>query len=244
MSGTEAQLGDAMNAAGRTIALIPARGGSKGVPGKNVRPLLGIPLIAHSITLAGRISAVEGVYVSTDDETIAKVAEDYGATVIWRPKELAQDHSLVIDAIRHAVESLERDSEPVSTLLLLEATSPIRRIDFVEDCLRSVTGGEFDSAATFCESKVSPHRVWSVEGAEVRPFFTGANPWLPRQKQPVGYELSGHVYAFRRENLNVTVAPTLLIGRIYPCIVPRELAVDIDTEFDFDVAELAIQRWL
>lgn len=233
-----------MSRDGQTIALIPARGGSKGVPGKNVRPLLGKPLIAHSIDIAKKIQAVDAVYVSTEDETIARTAQDYGAEIIWRPTELAQDHSVVIDAIRHAVECLEAQGRAISTLLLLEATSPVRRLDSVEACLRSVVEGGFSSAATFCETKVSPHRIWAIDNGRVRPFFEGANPWRPRQEQPIGFELSGHVYAFRRENLRMTEASTLLVDPVYPYVVPRELTVDIDTESDFALAEFAIQKWL
>jgi CMP-N-acetylneuraminic acid synthetase len=233
-----------MGERGLTIALVPARGGSKGVPGKNVRMLAGKPLIAHSIDVAKAIPAIDAVYVSTENELIAKTAEGHGAQVAWRPEELAQDNSLVIDAIRHAVDSLEKEGRFVSTIVLLEPTSPIRRADFVKDCLEAVAEGGFESAATFCEGKVSPHRIWSIKDSQVHPFVEGANPWLPRQAQPTGFELTGHVYVFRRENLNVVDSPTFLIGRIYPCVVPRELALDIDTEFDFALAEFAIQRWL
>lgn len=233
-----------MSEKGLTIALIPARGGSKGVPGKNVRELAGKPLIAHSIDMAKTVSAIDAVYVSTEDELIARTAEDYGAQVAWRPEQLAQDDSLVTDAIRHAVMSLEREGRPVFSIVLLEPTSPVRRSAFIKDCLDAVAGGGFESAATFCESKVSPHRIWRIEESWVQPFVDGANPWLPRQLQPLGFELTGHAYAFRRENLDALDSPTFLLGRIYPCIVPRQLAVDIDTEFDFTLAEFAIQRWL
>lgn len=227
----------------RILSIIPARGGSKGIPGKNIRDFAGKPLIAHSIEASLQCALVGKTVVSTDDEEIAAVAEAHGAEVIKRPAELAKDTSLVIDAIRHAIRCVEQQGEEVDFVMLLEPTSPVRRAEDIEKCLHVLLEDKADSVATFTSSDVSPNRLWRVSDDTVEPYIAGAVPWLPRQKQPKAYELTGQIYALSKKILyDNDDAIALLLGRIFPVITPRETALDIDTELDFMIAEKIMEH--
>lgn len=226
------------------LAIIPARGGSKGLPGKNIRQFAGKPLIVHSIEAALNCSLISRTVVSTDDDKIAEVAKAHGAQVIKRPAELAADTSLVIDAIRHAVRTVEEAGEDVDIVLLLEPTSPFRRPEDLERCIRVLLENKADSVATFTDSHVSPNRLWRVSDDVVEPYIEGAVPWLPRQKQPKAYELTGQIYALSKKILHENEdSISQLMGRIYPVITPRETALDIDTELDFMIAEKVMEHF-
>jgi CMP-N,N'-diacetyllegionaminic acid synthase len=226
------------------LAIIPARGGSKGIPGKNIKEFAGKPLIVHSIEASLKCRLVNRTVVSTDDDKIAEIAKAHGAQVIKRPNELAADTSLVIDAMRYTVRKVEEEGEDVDIVILLEPTSPLRRIEDIEKCIQVLLEDKADSAATFTNSDVSPNRLWRVTDDVVEPYIEGAVPWLPRQKQPRAFELTGQIYAlskkilFENEDSISTVS-----GRIFPVITPRETALDIDTELDFIVAEKVMEHF-
>ena len=225
------------------LAIIPARGGSKGMPGKNIREFAGKPLIAHSIDAALKCSLISRTVVSTDDDKIAGVAKTHGAQVIRRPDELAADTSLVIDAIRHAVRTVEDGGEDVDIVLLLEPTSPFRRAEDLEQCIQILLENKADSVATFTDSHVSPNRLWRVSDDVVEPYIEGAVPWLPRQKQPKAYELTGQIYALSKKILYENEESiSQLMGRIAAVITPRETALDIDTELDLKIANYLLKE--
>lgn len=226
------------------LAIIPARGGSKGLPGKNIRLFAGKPLLVHSIETALNCPLITRTVVSTDDAGIAGVARAHGAQVITRPDELATDSALVIDAIKHAVREVEAEGEHVDIVLLLEPTSPLRRAEDLEKCIQVLLEDRADSVATFTESHVSPNRLWRVADDVVEPYIAGAVPWLPRQRQPKAHELTGQIYGVTRTMLfEKEDSISLLLGRKYAVITPRETALDIDTELDFMVAEKVMEHF-
>ena len=226
------------------LAIIPARGGSKGIPGKNIRMFADKPLIVHSIASALGCGLITKTVVTTDNAEISRIAKDNGAEVIDRPPELAADHSLVIDAIRHAVLAVEANAPTVDHILLLEPTSPFRRKEDLEKCAQILLNGQADSVATFTDAHISPNRLWRVTESLVEPYINGAIPWLPRQQQPKAYELTGQIYGLSRkvlfENPN---AISLLLGRARAVITPPHTALDIDTEFDFLKAEMIMRHY-
>ena len=224
----------------RVVAVIPARGGSKTVPGKNIRPLAGKPLIAWAIETGHRTPEIDRVVVSTDDATIARVAREHGAEVYERPANLATDDALVIDTLRDLVRRFRDEGETASVLVLLEPTCPLRSIDDVSRCLQAMCEQGLDSVATFRPAELNPHRAWRIVDGVPEPFVAGAVPWLPRQEQPHAYQLSGAVYAFRIDKLDDR-APTLLVGKAGAVLVPRTRSVDIDDELDFEFAEAVIR---
>lgn len=228
----------------QVLAVVPARGGSKGIPGKNLKALAGKPLIAHSIEIALNCSLINKTVVSTDDAHIAEVARAHGAEVISRPRELASDTALVIDAMKHAVLEVERQGETVDIVLLLEPTSPFRRAIDLQQCIQVLVDDLADSVATFTESHVSPNRLWRVSDGIVEPYIEGAVPWLPRQKQPTAHELTGQIYGLSRNILFAKEGSiSLLLGRKYAVITPRETALDIDTELDLMMAEKIMEHF-
>lgn len=220
----------------RVVAVIPARAGSKGIKNKNVKAFSGKPLIAWTIELAQSVPEIDRVIVSTDGESIADVAKEYGAEVYWRPKELAGDRALVIDAIKHLNKELDDQGETASYMLLLEATAPLRNVSDVSDSIHLLDNNNLDSVATFTEAKLNPHRAWKIFNNTPEAFIDGANAWLPRQQQPEAWELNGAVYAFTRAGV-VKQNSSLLFGKTGSVVMPHERSIDIDTELDFMVVE-------
>lgn len=216
----------------RIVAMIPARGGSKSVPYKNLEMLGDRPLLAWPIETAKQAPEIGEVYVSTDDDRIAAVARDYGAEVIRRPDALATDSALVIDAIRHLRDVLERDGDPIEVMVLLEATSPFREAGLVSRCINRLLDEELDSIATFHQADINPERTWRVEDGAPRPFIDGAIPWKPRQQLTPAYQLNGAVYAFRPAKLPED-SPSLLYGKMGAEIVSASSVIDIDEKEDF-----------
>lgn len=225
------------------IGIIPARGGSKGVPRKNIKHLDDKPLIAHSIEVAQKSSLITDIVVTTDDDEIAAVSRTYGAEVIMRPPELARDDSKVMDAVRHVIREKEKEEYLYDLLILLEPTAPFR---IVEDISRSVAlllDNNADSVATFSKTEIPPTRLWEIENDVPQPLIPGSDPFLPRQQQKIGYALNGLVYVLRVSMLyKFPDADSFLLGKKMAHITPVERAIDIDNEYDFKLAEFFINQ--
>ena len=129
----------------KTIAIIPARGNSKRLPGKNIKLLNGIPLLAHSILYSQKNSFIDAVYVSTDDEVIKKVALDFGAKVIDRPLSLSGDFEPTVSALKHAIETIDFE---IDNVILLQPTNPLRPKDLLKDCFEKFQNLNADSLFT------------------------------------------------------------------------------------------------
>ena len=225
----------------RVVAVIPARGGSKSIPGKNIRPLGGKPLLAWSIEIAQQVSEIDRIIVSTDDAEIASVGRAHGAEVYARPPHLATDEALVIDALKDLLQTLRAEGETPEWVILLEPTCPLRSADDVRDCLKLVAHGVFDSVATFKDAELNPHRAWRLVDDVPEVFIDGAVPWLPRQKLPKAYQLNGAVYLFRA-SLLAQEAKSLLVGKLGAVLMPRERSQDIDDGVDFAVVEAFLKQ--
>lgn len=220
----------------RVVAVIPARGGSKSVPGKNIRSLGGKPLLAWSIEVARQVSEIDRIIVSTDDAQIASVGRAHGAEVYTRPPHLATDEALVIDVLKDLIRTLQAEQESAEILLLLEPTCPFRAAEDVQGCLRLLATDDYDSAATFTDAELNPHRAWKITGQTPEVFIPGAIPWLPRQQLPQAYQLNGAVYAVRIAGLTAS-RQSILFGRMGALKMPRARSVDINDAIDFLVAE-------
>jgi CMP-N-acetylneuraminic acid synthetase len=225
----------------RVIAVVPARGGSKSIPRKNLAPLGGRPLIEWSITVGRASPSVDRVLVSTDDREIGGVSTSLGAEVYWRPDALATDDALVIDALRDVIRTLRREGEAAEILVLLEPTCPLRSVQDVEQCI-ALVGEGWDSAATFRSAELHPHRAWRIVDGAPEPFIEGAIPWLPRQKLPPAFQLNGAVYAVRMDLLMDESEIGLLAGRTAAVVMPPERSIDIDTTHDLAVAEALLRE--
>lgn len=218
----------------RVIALIPARGGSKSIPRKNLQILGGKPLIWWSIAAARDAPEVDRIIVSTDDSEIAGISASLGAEVYLRPDELAQDSSLVSDTVRHLSETLVLEGEQAEIMVVLEPTCPLRPKGIVSQCLGKLIEKQCDSIATFQELELSPNRIWEIKNEIATPLINGSMPWLPRQALPRGYQLNGAVYAFfhkRQPQAN----PSMLFGKSAALVMPGK-TLDIDTPEDLKSA--------
>jgi N-acylneuraminate cytidylyltransferase len=225
----------------RVIAVIPARGASKSIPGKNIRPLGGKPLLAWSIDVARAVTEIDRIIVSTDDREIASVGRSFGAECFARPAHLATDEALVIDALKDLLATLRAEGESIEWLVLLEPTCPLRSPEDVRACLELVAQGDYDAVATFKEAELNPHRAWKLVGGAPQVFIDGAVPWLPRQKLPKAYQLNGAVYVVRA-NMLVNESKSLLVGRLGAVLMPPERSQDIDDRIDFIIAEALLKN--
>ena len=228
----------------RVLAVIPASGGSKGIPRKNIRLLAGKPLIAYSIETAKMAKSVTDVIVSTEDTEIAEVARQYGAEVVLRPPELADDHSLVMDAVRHLLQVKKEQGFEYDIIVLLEPTAPLRKVEYIEKAVGFIKEKNYDSVATFSESSAPVTRLWKIHNHIAEPLIDKSDPFKPRQKQETGYVLNGLVYAVKREAMDkYTDSKSWLLGNNYAYVVQPEWAIDIDKESDLKLAELIMERY-
>ncbi len=223
------------------LAIIPARGGSKGIKEKNIKPLCGKPLIAHTIEFIKTIPAFDKIVISTDDTNIKRVSLEYGAEVIDRPAELATDTALAMDSIRHVVQSLQNNNEEIEHIFILEATSPLRRQIDIQNCINILKSGEYDSIATLVASSISPGRLFTIHNNITSPYIEGSVAWQPRQKQPKAYQCDGILYGFSNAILQKEVdSKSAFLGKTYPYITPYE-CFDIDTLFEFRLIERLLE---
>jgi CMP-N,N'-diacetyllegionaminic acid synthase len=227
------------------IGSVCARGGSKGVPRKNLRTLEGTkPLIAYTIECALHCSALSRVVVSTDDEEIANVARQYGAEVPFlRPNHLAQDNSSKWDVFRHLVQTLEAfDGKKIDILVDLDTGVPLRTPKDIEACLGVLLDGEADVVVTAYEAERNPYfnMVELMPSGYAKIVKKPETPVAARQSAPVVYSLSPAVFAIRREALWKYEHWSQSRLQVYE--IPRERAVDIDTELDYQFAQFLMSR--
>lgn len=219
----------------RTFAFIFARGGSKGLPGKNIKELGGIPLLAHGIRLANAMDRVERVFVSTDDAQIAAVARQHGAEIIDRPAALATDTASEWMAWRHAIEHVRSRALDFDTFLSLPATSPLRNAQDIDNCLDALDANT-DVVITVTPATRSPYfNMVSTDSAGLAHVVLGTAEFKRRQDVPTVYDITTVAYVARPDF--ILSQERLFAGRVRPVVVPKERAVDIDDEYDFKVAQ-------
>ncbi|MGE3539056.1 MAG: hypothetical protein AB7N91_16690 [Candidatus Tectimicrobiota bacterium] len=226
------------------VGAICARGGSKGVPRKNLRPLAGVPLIAHTIRCAQACPVFQRVVVSTDDAEIADVARQYGAEVPFlRPGHLAQDHSSKWPVFQHLVETMEQlTRQRIDVLVDLDTGVPLRQPADIVGCVEQLLAGSADVVATAYEAERNPYfnMVEIATDGLARIVKPLAQPIAYRQGAPVVYSLSPAVYAMRRASLWQYEHWSQAKFHIH--VIPRERAVDIDHEVDFRFVEYLMQQ--
>lgn len=216
------------------IALIPARGGSKGIPGKNLIPFRGEPLLVHSIRAAQESGSVHSILVSTDDDAIAAAAENAGASVIRRPAAISGDTATTESAVEHCLEVLRKNNIEPDKICLLQATSPLRPAGAVEQAFQIFQNGSFDSLLS-----ISPtHRFfWRIRGNETAAEYDFMNRQRRQDIKPeeLRYVENGSLYLFSRIHFNTI--HNRLGGRIGHIIFPEEYSYEIDTVADLKFLE-------
>lgn len=216
----------------QTIAIIPARGNSKRLPDKNIKPLADLPLIAHSITYAKQQEFIDSIYVSTDDKKIKAVALNYGAQVIDRPDVLSGDLEPTYTAIKHVLQSINLN---IDNVVLLQPTNPLRPKTLLADALKVFNAKKVDSLFT-----VSPHhqKLGKINKDQFKPcnYEYGQRS---QDLEPLYFE-NGLLYIAKA---NLILNNAIISQSAYPFIVNHTFAhVDIDTQEDLDYAEYLIQN--
>lgn len=223
----------------KTFALIPARGGSKGIPRKNIKLIAGKPLIAWTIEAALRSSLLSAVVVSTDDPEIADIARRAGAQVpFMRPAELAQDQTPGLDPVLHALDQLPQ----FDSVLLLQPTSPLRTKDDIDACLQLALLHKALSVVSVSEADSHPYWAYRVTAGQALTRFVDAEPIARRQDLPPAFTLNGALY-FAKVNW-LRSSGSMLGPDTLAYVMPKERSVDLDTPLDWKFAELLLKESL
>lgn len=217
------------------FAFIFARGGSKGLPRKNLLPLGGIPLLAHSILTARKVATIDAIFVSTEDPEIAEVASTYGASIIHRPRDLASDTSPEWLSWRHAVEVLRADGKQCSTFVSLPPTSPLRSVQDVEKAI-NLLDDETDIVITVTPASRSPYfNMVSRKSDGSSDIFLPDKQITRRQDAGEVYDMTTVAYVTRPSF--ITDKSRIFEGKVKSLVIPKERAVDIDDYMDFMFAQ-------
>ncbi len=221
------------------FAFIFARGGSKGLPGKNIKKLNGIPLLGRSIKIAQVIQRVSKVFVSTDCNKIAEVGRMYGAEIIKRPSDLATDDASEWGAWRHAIRYVREQGHDFDVFLSLPTTSPLRAKEDVNACLDELTNNT-DIVITVTPSSRNPYfNMVTRTDDGATSIMMGTAGIKRRQDAPIAFDITTVAYAARPDF--VLDSNGLFDGVVRSVVVPKARAVDIDDEVDFRIAEALIK---
>lgn len=225
---------------GKTVlAIIPARGGSKGIARKNIRYLGGKPLIAWAIEAAKKSKYIDRLILSSDDVEIIEVAKGFGCDAPFvRPSELAQDDSPGIDPVLHAMDNLSKEYDYVA---LLQPTSPLRNEDDIDGCLEMCVNANSQSCVSVAETKHNPYWMYHLDKDSILvPLFESGKEYTRRQELPKVYAINGAVYVAEFHWLR---AEKKFIGEnTLAYIMPEERSVDIDSEADLELLEQLLLR--
>lgn len=222
----------------RVLAVVPARGGSKGVPRKNLRPVGGKPLIAWTIEQARAVPGLDRVVVSSDDAEILAVARHWGAdTPFVRPAELAEDTTPGIEPVLHAL----RELPGYDYVVLLQPTSPLRRPEDIEACLRQTLARGAPVCVSVTAAEPSPYWMFRMEDTgHLRPLLGDGSPPLRRQDLPAVFVVNGALYVAQVDWLKTH--RTFLAPETVGYVMPADRSLDLDTEEDFARLQTRLDR--
>ena len=226
------------DSSGFVLAIVPARGGSKGVPDKNVRTLAGRTLLDRVADTARRSGVIDRIILTTDSEAIAAAARRAGLDVpFMRPASLAQDDTPMLPVVRHAVDELSRAGWTADLIVLLQPTSPLRKPHHISDAVALLRSSGADSVVSVVEipRHLSPDYVMRIDGEVLKPFLPEGAGISRRQDARAAYSRDGTVYAFRRTTLE-------RFGNIYgencrPLVIDPSDSLSIDSPADWTNAE-------
>lgn len=220
------------------LAIIPARGGSKTLPRKNIKKLKGIPLIAHTILSAKNSKYITRTVVSTDDNEIACIAKTYGAEIPFlRPQNLAGDSSPTIDSILNMLDYLEKHEKYYPDyVLLLQCTSPLRNTKHIDESIEKLLSSNFDGIISICNAEVNPYWTNILNKDKLQYFIKEGKQITRRQDLPEIYRYNGAIFLAKTETLKKE--KTFEVENLTGYIMDEYSSIDIDTEIDFTIAEI------
>ena len=225
----------------KPLFVIPARGGSKGIPGKNIKPLGGKPLIAYSVEVARQLAPDSDICVSTDDPAIADVVREMGLEVpFMRPDYLATDNCGTYEVLLHAVKFFEKLGRRYDTMVLLQPTSPLRTADDVRRCLEAYTP-DVDMVVTVVEAASNPYyNCYETDADGFLHISKGDGSYVRRQDAPKAWEYNGAVYVINIDSLKQM--PLSKFPRRRMVEMERSRSIDLDTPLDWLVAEAVVAQ--
>ncbi len=216
----------------RVLALIPARGGSKGIKNKNIYPILGRPLISYTIKSSCKSQYIDTTVVSTDSKRIAEISEVYGAEVpFMRPRELAQDTSKSIEAVIHAIDYYKDIGMPYDIIILLQATSPLRDTNDIDGALEFFISKNYRSLLSVSELEVNPLLIRSMDERGKLKSLLHSRSDIRRQDFKTYYKVNGAIYINYCDDITYN---TSLNDNEFGYIIPLEHSIDIDTLSDIE----------
>jgi len=225
----------------KIMAIIPARGGSKGLPRKNVRPLNGKPLIYYTIREAQKSKFLERIVVSTEDQEIAELAKSYGAEVITRPAYLAMDDTLSLPVFQHAIRYLEDvDNSYHDVIVILQPTSPLITAADIDGAISKYLQTGCSSVVSICKTEHPPHWMYTLKGDILKSIIEGGEKVTRRQDTPEVYRLNGAISVTHRDS--IMKQNRIITDDTRAFIMPAERSVDIDTEIDLILAEVLMRK--
>ena len=220
------------------IAVIPARGGSKRIPRKNIRPFLGKPVIAYSISAAQQAGIFDDIIVSTDDKEIAAVAEQYGASVPFlRPSDIADDQTGIIEVVAHTIRELGKQDKYPSVICTIYATAPLIQDTDIINAHEKLCSSDKDFVFTAVTFPSPIFRAFSMQRNESVKMFWPENYQTNSQDLPEAYHDAGQFFWGKREAY-LRKSPQLFSENSLALLIPRYRAIDIDTMEDWQQAEL------
>ena len=220
----------------KIMALVPARGGSKGIPRKNIIPFGGRPLISYVIKSGLRSRYLDAVYVSSDSEEILEVAKKYGARILKRPKYLAGDKSATIDTEKHALQVLSKRGEKYDYLLLLQPTSPFTRHQDIDMAIEQLFKDGNDMLISVTSSHMPPDLLIFIKD---RNLYFHNNKYfydIRRQNLPQYYMFNGAIYIYKREIVLSAKSYPYIRGKTSAYIMPKHQSIEIDSPEDLLIA--------
>ena len=225
----------------KTLYVIPARGGSKGIPGKNIKPLAGKPLIEYSIDVARALANDEDICVTTDDNAIIETVERTGLKVPFvRPTELSTDQSGTYEVLLHALDFYESKGVHYDTMVLLQPTSPFRTVDDVKACLE-LYSDDIDMVVSVKQAATNPYyNAFEIDDNGFLHISKGEGNYTRRQDAPKVWEYNGAVYVINVESLRKMPLGKFTRRRMYK--MSAERSIDLDTPTDWLIAETIITK--
>ena len=225
----------------KTLYVIPARGGSKGIPGKNIKPLAGKPLIEYSIDVARALANDEDICVTTDDNAIIETVERTGLKVPFvRPAELSTDQSGTYEVLLHALDFYESKGVHYDTMVLLQPTSPFRTVDDVKACLE-LYSDDIDMVVSVKQAATNPYyNAFEIDDNGFLHISKGEGNFTRRQDAPKVWEYNGAVYVINVESLRKMPLGKFTRRRMYE--MSTERSIDLDTPTDWLIAETIITK--
>ncbi len=223
------------------LAIIPARGGSKGIPNKNIMDICGKPLIAYTIEAGKKSKYVDEILVSTDSDSIKGVAELYGAKVPFlRPEELSSDTAKSIDVVLHAIDFYKNNNMNFDYIVLLQPTSPLRTFEQLDEAIEKLIDSNRNSLISVCEADENPVIMRTIQDGKLREVISFGGTNLRRQDLPTFYIFNGALYI--NSNDMLVHERKFVDENTIPYVMDQESSVDIDTMLDAKLVEVIIKE--